>query len=128
MAKFSKSNFRLIINEIEDMEAADQNIWVPIGILEVMYDDYSGLIDNYFHSEKSKRNFDLLWLNLTSNQHIDWDNWINHQDMKVKTVPLPFTQKWDPCKGPKWELCKGPNDYPLPPTVTCTNDDYKIDN
>jgi hypothetical protein len=119
VAKFSKSNFRLIINEIEDMEAADQNIWVPIGILEVMYDDYSGLIDNYFHGEKSKRSFDLLWLNLTSNQHINWDDWINRQNMEVKTVPLPFIQKWEPCEGP--------NDYPFSPTVTCTSDDYKID-
>ncbi len=95
------------------MEAADQNIWVPIGILEIMYEDYSGFIDKYFHSERSKRSFDLLWSNLTNNYHIDWDN------MRVKTVPLA---------SHFWEPCKGPNDYPFSPTVTCTCDDYKIDN
>lgn len=59
MAKFSKNNFKLIIQEIEKMEAADQNIWVPIGILEVMYDDYLGHIDYYFHRDKDKRKYDL---------------------------------------------------------------------
>lgn len=49
----------MIIHEIEDMEAADQNIWVPIGILEIMYDDYAGIIDNYFHSKE--RDIDKLW-------------------------------------------------------------------
>ena len=33
------------------MQAADENIDVPIGILEVMYEDYWGHIDNFFHSE-----------------------------------------------------------------------------
>ena len=60
MAKFSKNNFKLIIREIEDMEAADQNIWIPIGILEIMYDDYYGLIDEYFHSKKDQRK--CIWL------------------------------------------------------------------
>lgn len=64
MAKFSKNNFKLIMREIEDMEAADQNIWIPIGILEIMYDDYYGLIDEYFHSEKNRRNKDRLYSNL----------------------------------------------------------------
>lgn len=62
MAKFSKNNFVMIIHEIEDMEAADQNIWVPIGILEIMYDDYMGIIDKYFHSKD--RDIDKLWENL----------------------------------------------------------------
>jgi len=61
LAKFSKNNFKMIIHEIEDMEAADENIWVPIGILEMMYDDYSGLIDEYFHTKKEKRNVDRLY-------------------------------------------------------------------
>ena len=33
------------------MQAADENIDVPIGILEVMYEDYWGHIDDFFHSE-----------------------------------------------------------------------------
>ena len=61
MAKFSKNNFKMIIHEIEDMEAADQNIWVPIGILEYMFDDYTGCIDNYFHQAKEQRDVNQLW-------------------------------------------------------------------
>lgn len=69
MAKFSKANFILIINEIEEMEDTFQNIWVPIGILEMMYDDYIGIIDRYFHSEKSERNIDALWYDLYRLNH-----------------------------------------------------------
>ena len=57
MAKFSKNNFKLIMREIEKMAAADQNIDVPIGILEVMYDDNAGWIDDYF-SEDPIRDYD----------------------------------------------------------------------
>lgn len=42
MAKFSKNNFKLIMREIEKMQAENENIDVPIGILEVMYDDDFG--------------------------------------------------------------------------------------
>lgn len=42
MAKFSKNNFYMVIHEIEAMEANNQNIWVPIGILEIMYEDDKG--------------------------------------------------------------------------------------
>ena len=66
MARFSKNNFKMIIHEIEDMEAADQNIWVPIGILEYMFDDYIGYTDNYFHQDKEKRDINQLWSYLNS--------------------------------------------------------------
>lgn len=59
--KFAMDNFKLIIKEIEKMEAADQNIWVPIGILERMYEDDFGLIDEYFHSEKTDRDCEKLY-------------------------------------------------------------------
>ena len=59
MAKFSKNNFKLIIREIEKMQAADENIDVPIGILEIMYEDYWGYIDNFFHSESKITNHDI---------------------------------------------------------------------
>ena len=39
MAKFSKNNFHMIINEIQEMEKENQNIWVSVGILEAMYED-----------------------------------------------------------------------------------------
>ena len=78
----------MIIHEIEDMEAADQNIWVPIGILEIMYDDYRGHIDDYFHQNKEKRDLDQLWYYL-NNITVNWKD-------KVKGSPL-FTSNF--CEG-----------------------------
>lgn len=50
------------MKEIEKMQAADENIDVPIGILEVMFDDYWGCIDYYFHSdEDDKDDVDQLY-------------------------------------------------------------------
>lgn len=60
MAKFSRNNFELIIREIEEMEATEQNIAVPLGILEIMYDDYWGIIENYFNKPKAARSISLL--------------------------------------------------------------------
>lgn len=59
MAKFSKNNFKLIVREIEKMQAANENIDVPIGILEVMYEDYWGYIDNFFYSENKITNQEI---------------------------------------------------------------------
>lgn len=39
------------MREIEKMQAAGENIDVPIGILEVMYNDYWGHIDDFFKSK-----------------------------------------------------------------------------
>lgn len=43
------------------MQAADENIDVPIGILEVMFDDYWGCIDYYFHSDNNEDEIDTLY-------------------------------------------------------------------
>ena len=51
----------MVINEIQDMEVEDQNIWIPIGCLEVMYEDNFGWIDYFFHSDPQDRNIDWLW-------------------------------------------------------------------
>lgn len=64
MSQFSKDNFCRIIQEIENMEQTSQNIWVPIGILERMYDDDIGYIDFYFH-HKDLRDVDELFNKLT---------------------------------------------------------------
>ena len=61
MSKFHKTNFKKIISEIEKMELEDQNIWVPIGILEYMYDDDYGWIEKYFNQSPCSRNVELLW-------------------------------------------------------------------
>lgn len=69
MARFSKNNFKLIMKEIEKMQAAHENIDVPIGILEVMYEDYLGEIDYYFYcKENNKENgtLDDLYRALTN--------------------------------------------------------------
>ena len=51
----------MVINEIQDMEAKDQNIWIPIGCLEAMYEDDFGWIDYFFHSDPQDRNIEWLW-------------------------------------------------------------------
>ena len=61
MSRFSKNNFYMVIHEIEEMEKQDQNIWVPIGILEVMYNDDKGWLDFWFHNEPDLRNVEWLW-------------------------------------------------------------------
>lgn len=58
--RFNRNNFARIIREIEYMEDKGENIWVPIGILEYMYEDDHMEIDKYFHCPKDKRNLDLL--------------------------------------------------------------------
>lgn len=67
MSRFSKSNFVRIIKEIEKMERNDENIWVPVGILEYMYDDDLGLIDRYFLTPLESRNVNILWQNILLN-------------------------------------------------------------
>lgn len=58
--KFSRQNFARVIREIEYMESKGENIWVPIGILEYMYQDDDGEIDLYFHTRRKDRDLDLL--------------------------------------------------------------------
>ena len=58
--RFDRNNFQRIIREIEYMESKDENIWVPIGILEYMYQDDHMEIDKYFHCQKDTRNIELL--------------------------------------------------------------------
>lgn len=64
MSKITKQNFEKIIAEIESMEIKEENIWIPIGILEIMYDDDIGYIDEYFHKESKFRDLNMLWDNL----------------------------------------------------------------
>lgn len=61
MAKFNKKNFFLIIKELEKQEENNENFWIGVGILEVMYKDDQGWIDYYFHNEPDLRNIEWLW-------------------------------------------------------------------
>ena len=67
MSKFEKTNFIKIITLIESMEFRKEDIWIPIGILERMYDDDIGYIDQYFHIDKFDRDKEKLWKNLNKN-------------------------------------------------------------
>jgi len=65
MSRFNKENFGQIIKNMEKQELNnDDAVWVSIGILERMYDDDYGYIDQYFHSQYDSRNWSLLWDNL----------------------------------------------------------------
>lgn len=117
MAKFSKNNFRLIIEEIEDSESYGENIWIAIGILEIMYDDYAGILDHYFHLEKKDRNIDKLWEDLNDSplgpetkkalKNLSNKLWKeNYQQHNYKTYTIPT----------------GPRDS-VYPKITWTDDD-----
>lgn len=86
----------MIIHEIEDMEAADQNIWVPIGILEYMFDDYIGYIDNYFHQATEQRDVNQLWSFLNTIV-INW----TYQNKDAIDKGSTFL-KSDPLRGWTW--------------------------
>ena len=64
MSKFNEENFYQVISAVETMDTLhDQG--VAVGILEYMYDDDIGLIDEYFY----ERNQEIaeLWKNLNKN-------------------------------------------------------------
>lgn len=61
MSRFNKQNFGQIIKNIEKQELNNEDIWISIGILEKMYDDDVGYIDQYFHTQYNSRNWDQLW-------------------------------------------------------------------
>lgn len=60
MAKFDKENFRRIILQIEEFEYHKWPIWLSVGILEYMYDDDIGYIDQYFHTPVGERDLQTL--------------------------------------------------------------------
>lgn len=111
MAKFSKNNFRLIIEEIEDSESYGENIWIAVGILEIMYDDYAGILDQYFHLEKKDRDIDKLW------------DEINKTSIGTLNVPTPKKEgSWWFYDGKPYTIPTGPCD-PVHPKITWTCDD-----
>ena len=64
MSRFCKKNFERIIAEIEKSERKGDNYWLPIGILEIMYDDDCGYIDEYFEKQPQYRDSNELWYRL----------------------------------------------------------------
>ena len=63
-----------------------------------MYDDYSGIIDNYFHTEKLKRNFDDLYKQLNNHLYVSsHSNYVllndqkNDYSLKLNSVLGGFT-------------------------------------
>ena len=49
MSRFDKENFIRIISLLNVQEEKDEDIFISVGILEFMYDDDAGYIDEYFH-------------------------------------------------------------------------------
>ena len=60
MSKLTKEQFKSVIYNLERIENTD-DIWVAIGILERMYDDDIGYIDNFFHNHWECRDIEDLW-------------------------------------------------------------------
>ena len=54
MAKFSKNNFRLIIEEIEDSESYGENIWIAVGILEIIKAYHDGGFEGYIRPDHGR--------------------------------------------------------------------------
>jgi len=70
MSKFNKWEFINIINELEKQEVNEENHWLGVGILEYMYDDDNGWIDEYFNIPyKSRKTQDVynLWDKIEKN-------------------------------------------------------------
>ena len=59
MSKLTKEQFFSVIYNLEKIEDTD-NIWVAVGILERMYNDDIGYIDNYFHNYWENRDIEDL--------------------------------------------------------------------
>ena len=61
MSRFRRPLFHQIIKNIEEEERNGGNIWIAIGILEYMFDDDCGYIDQYFHTPFNERDDEQLW-------------------------------------------------------------------
>lgn len=48
MSRFNEENFRQILAATEEYEYQGNTPWIVVGILEKMYDDDAGYIDQYF--------------------------------------------------------------------------------
>ena len=64
MSRFKEEQFYQIIDNIEKAEFRDEDIWIAVGILEMMYDDDCGWIDKYFYLTPQKRCKKDLWKKL----------------------------------------------------------------
>lgn len=53
MSRFNKEQFYQVISNIQDAKKKDENIGLPLGILEFMYDDDAGYLDEFFSQDKS---------------------------------------------------------------------------
>ena len=69
MSRFNRKNFEKIITEIETAEKLGDNFWLSVGILEFMFDDDCGYIDEYFETKEEDRDVNALWSKLQA--HID---------------------------------------------------------
>ena len=64
MSRFKEEQFYQIIDNIEKAEFRDEDIWIAVGILEMMYDDDCGWLDKYFCLAPQERCKKDLWKKL----------------------------------------------------------------
>lgn len=61
MSKLNREEFKKFLYYIESMEFRNEGIWIPIHILERMYDDEKdGYISKYFDTPVTKRDKNIL--------------------------------------------------------------------
>ena len=78
MSRFRRPLFYQIIKNIEEEERKGGNIWIAVGILEYMFDDDCGYIDQYFHTPFNERNDEQLWNKLCDHlQYIEIKNFVS---------------------------------------------------
>lgn len=53
MSRFNKEQFYQVISNIQDAKKKDENIGLSLGILEFMYNDDAGYLDEFFSQDKS---------------------------------------------------------------------------
>ena len=60
MSKFKEKNFRQILAATEEYEHQGNSPWIVVSVLEMMYDDDAGYIDEYFSLPYGLRDTDEL--------------------------------------------------------------------
>lgn len=60
MSKFNEKNFRQVLAATEEYERQGNTPWIVVGVLEKMYDDDAGYLDEYFSLPYGLRDTDEL--------------------------------------------------------------------
>ena len=61
MSRFNKEQFNQVIFNMRQAQKNGENIGLPLGILEYMFDDDAGYIDEFFSQNQSPIKLEELW-------------------------------------------------------------------